>query len=332
MELQILIPQYSENEKMIAPLLDSIEIQQGIDFSGHVGVIIVNDGSSTFLGKEFLSKYSFPIQYHKDPHRGIAGTRNALLHYAKADYIMFCDADDMFGSMVAIYSILRSIRDGGFDELISYFYSEQVVNGQYFYNENNRIIHPFIHGKVYNHKYLMDNNIQFNEEVSYHEDVYFSFLAHSCATTVKLLQQYAYIWKHNAGSITHTQNFSIKNYTDSLLSIDLVCDELLKRDKIEDARFYFTCCIFNTYFFMHQPSWLAQEGSLYWDRNCARLQELWNKHGQKLYKEADQDRIQQIWDSTKESNIGSTGLTDEQLEPFEEWLQPILEGNYEDEE
>lgn len=333
MRLQILIPQYNETESVISKLLDSIQIQQGINIADDVGVIIVNDGSNTLLSKEFLSKYDFPIEYHKDKHRGIAGTRNALLDYAKADYIMFCDADDMFCSAVAIYSIIRSIYSGGFEELISYFYAEGIVNGIYRYDENTRVIHPFIHGKVYNRHYLKDKNIRFNEEMTYHEDVYFSFIAHSCAQDVKLLQQYAYIWKHNNNSITHSPNFSIKHYTDSLKSIELTCDELIKRDKIQDAQFYFTCCMYNTYFFMHQESWLDQINGIYWKDICKALQKLWAKLGKSMFEEEDEERRKQIWDSTVDSSIAMLNVeSKDDLEPFKPWLDRILEGNYDDEE
>jgi len=52
-KLQILIPQYNEDENMIKPLLDSIAIQQDIDFND-IEVFIGNDGSDTKLSTEFL--------------------------------------------------------------------------------------------------------------------------------------------------------------------------------------------------------------------------------------------------------------------------------------
>ena len=64
MKLQILIPQWNETDKEVKPLLDSIAIQQNVDFD-EVGVIIVNDGSDTFLSDEFLNSYPFKIDYYK---------------------------------------------------------------------------------------------------------------------------------------------------------------------------------------------------------------------------------------------------------------------------
>ena len=95
MKLQILVPQYKETEYIIKPLLDSVEIQQNVDLKNDVGVIIVNDGTDTHLSRDFLDGYTFHIDYYLHEHKGVSATRNACLDYATADYVMFCDADDM---------------------------------------------------------------------------------------------------------------------------------------------------------------------------------------------------------------------------------------------
>ena len=45
-KLSICVPQYKETEEVIKPLLDSIAIQQNIDFKD-IEVVIANDGSDT---------------------------------------------------------------------------------------------------------------------------------------------------------------------------------------------------------------------------------------------------------------------------------------------
>lgn len=329
MTLQILVPQYKEDKQVISKLLDSIEIQQGVDLKNDVKVIIVNDGSTVFLSKSFLNKYTFPIDYHKDPHRGIAGTRNALLNYADADYIMFCDADDMFCSNVALFSFLNSASIGEFDELVSYFYMEgRTPDGIQVYSENQKIIHPFIHGKVFRLKYLKDNDIKFNEDVEYHEDVYFSFLAHSCSNTTKMLPQFTYIWKSNPNSVTHQENFSLMNYHDSLKVIGMVADELVKRDKMEDARFYFACCLFNTFTFAHTPPWLRQIGNEYWIDMCNWVRWLWSSRGEILFNQYNPETLQKIWNDTIENAYNEGALPRGFLkETFNDWFIDILENN-----
>ena len=54
MKLQILVPQYNEDESIIKCLLDSIAVQIKVDFND-IGVIIVNDGSDCLLDVNFLT-------------------------------------------------------------------------------------------------------------------------------------------------------------------------------------------------------------------------------------------------------------------------------------
>ena len=63
MKLQILIPQYKETDEIIKPMLDSIAIQQSIDFND-IGVIICNDGSDVHLSEDFLNSYPYKIEYY----------------------------------------------------------------------------------------------------------------------------------------------------------------------------------------------------------------------------------------------------------------------------
>lgn len=95
MKLQILVPQYKETEEVIKSLLDSLIVQQNVDFN-EFGVIITNDGSDVKLSKKFLDSYPYKIEYYKAKHQGVSATRNECLDKAIADYVMFCDADDMF--------------------------------------------------------------------------------------------------------------------------------------------------------------------------------------------------------------------------------------------
>lgn len=122
MKLQILIPQYKETDEVIKPLLDSIALQQSIDMN-EIGVIICNDGSDIFLTDTLLNSYPYKIEYYKEPHRGVSATRNACLDHATADYIMFCDADDMFYSVCGLWQMFREMNIG-FDSMVSLFIEE----------------------------------------------------------------------------------------------------------------------------------------------------------------------------------------------------------------
>ena len=116
MKLQLLIPQFNETDEVMRPMLESISAQQGVDLN-EIEVIIGNDGSDTKLSEEFLGSFSYPIRYIHFDHSGLPGTRGRLYDMATADYVMFCDADDMFLTNLALYTIF-AYADKGFDALV----------------------------------------------------------------------------------------------------------------------------------------------------------------------------------------------------------------------
>ena len=124
-KLQILIPQYNEDENKIKPLLDSIAIQQDIDFND-IEVFIGNDGSNTKLSVDFLKQYKYRIQYHFFQHGRLAATRQKLFNLVTAPYVMWCDADDCFINTIALSNILLTI-DVGFDSLICDFIEQNAI-------------------------------------------------------------------------------------------------------------------------------------------------------------------------------------------------------------
>ena len=65
MTLDILIPQFKETDDILRPLLDSIKLQQNVDFNS-IKVIICNDGSDVFLTEDFLNSYPFRVEYYKE--------------------------------------------------------------------------------------------------------------------------------------------------------------------------------------------------------------------------------------------------------------------------
>ena len=181
-KLQLLVPQYKEDEAIVKPLLDSIAIQQNIDFND-IGVIICNDGTDVLLSKDFLQSYPFEIIYKQCQHQGVSATRNACFDLATAEYVMFCDADDMFFNNVAIWFIFQEIERSHFDSLTSVFMEEtrHPVTKDVLYIERGRLEQggidgTFVHGKVHRRKYLLEKNIRWNKNLTIHEDSFFNIL------------------------------------------------------------------------------------------------------------------------------------------------------------
>jgi glycosyltransferase involved in cell wall biosynthesis len=281
MKLQILIPQYKENDSVIKPLLDSIAIQQNVPMD-EIGVIICNDGSDTFLSDELLNSYPFRIEYHKEPHRGVSGTRNACLDYATADYVMFCDADDMFCNVCGLWIIFREMGiDGGFDSMVSVFVEESrnPENKKEVTYINHDMDSTFVHGKVHRRKYLLKQKIRWNEKLTIHEDSYFNILCQNLSTNVKYCPMPFYLWKWRDESVCrHDPKYILKTYRNMLDSNDALVDEFLSRGVQDKAAFYTAFMIFDAYYAMNKEEWKNQENQEYRDSTEKRFAEYYEKH------------------------------------------------------
>lgn len=324
MKLQILVPQYKETNEIIKPLLDSIEIQQNVDLKNDVGVIIVNDGSDVYLSDDLLNRYTYPIEYIKAEHCGVSATRNKCLDHATADYVMFCDADDMFYNACGFYIIFREIENGGFDSLVSAFIEEtrdyQTKEPIYI---NHDIDSTFVHGKVHRRKYLLDQNIRWNENLTIHEDSYFNCLCQKLANELKYSQTSFYLWKWRDDSVCrHDFKYILKTYNNMLDSNTALIEELLKRNKLQDAQFYSTSMIFDAYFTMNKKEWIDQDNKEYRDATEKRFKEYYVQF-KYLFDNIPEDIKTQIVMGIK-NRMYAEGLLMESI-TFEDWIKHINE-------
>lgn len=322
MKMQILIPQYEETEDIIKPLLDSIEVQQNIDLKNEVGVIIVNDGTDIHLSQEFFNRYTFPIEYHLNEHKGVSATRNACLDYAKADYVMFCDADDMFYNACGLYIIFREIENGGFDSLVSVFIEEtrDPLTSDPVYITHDMDM-TFVHGKVHKRKFLLENNIRWKDELTIHEDSYFNCLCQRLANNLKYSQTSFYLWRWRDSSVCrHDPKYILKTYNNMLDSNDALVTQFLGRNRQEDAMFYATSMIYDAYFTMNKDEWLNQDNIEYRYSTEKRFKEYWLKY-KYLHDGIPQDIRAQIIMGIKNRMYGE-GMLLETL-TFNDWIKQV---------
>lgn len=260
MKLQILVPQYKETDSVLKPLLDSIEVQQSVDLKNDIGVIIVNDGSDVFLSDELLSSYTYKIEYYKEAHRGVSGTRNACLDHATADYVMFCDADDMFSNVCGLYIVMREINGTGFDSLVSVFIEESrdpVSKAPLYINHD--MDSTFVHGKVHRRQFLKDNNIRWNDALTIHEDSYFNCLCQKLARDLKYCPLPFYLWKWRDDSVCrHDPKYILKTYNNMLDSNTALVNQFLNRRITEHAQYFATMMIYDAYYTMNKKNGLIR--------------------------------------------------------------------------
>lgn len=315
MKLQILVPHYKESAEVLKPLLDSVAIQQNVDMN-EIGVIIVHDGTD-FLE---LGEYPYTIKQIKAEHQGVSATRNRALDEAEADYVMFCDCDDMFFNACGLWIIFREMKDG-FDALVSVFTEEtRTPDGDVMYI-NRDMDSTFVHGKVYRREYLQTQNIRFNPTLTIHEDSYFNCLAQKCSENVKYCPSPFYLWKWRDESVCrHDPKYILKTYNNMLESNTALVNELLNREKVSDAQFYSTAMIYDAYFTMNKAEWINQENKEYRRKTELRFKKYFSEF-KDLFNSIPEQSKAQIIVSIK-NRFYQEGLLMESI-TFDDWIKHI---------
>ena len=323
MKLQILVPQYKEKKEVLKPLLDSIALQQGIDFT-EVGVIIVNDGyPKAKLSEKFLKSYPFKIDYYMaTDHLGVSATRNACLDHATADYIMFCDADDMFFSMVGL-NIIFAEMDKGFNSLTTKFYEEVHRDGKVWFTEHTKD-RTFVHGKFHKRQYLIDKNIRFNPELTVHEDSYFNYMATTLAddpNTIKYSDVPIYLWKWRDESVCrHDPLYMQKTYNNYIDSITALVSQLIERKKDGNADILICTQMFDTYYLMNTDAWLKQDNQTYRIATEKRFKEFYETYKERF------DKIDKAFKLSISNQVRANKIKagmDMEKQTFEQWIDYI---------
>ena len=207
MLLDIIIPQYKETEYKIKPLLDSINNQKEVDFN-NIKLTIVNDYSDVILDQKFLDSFSnLNISFiRNDKNTGPGLARQKGIDNTDSEYIMFCDADDKLYDDKALFVIMEFISKYEPNYLVTNIAVEGIKNDVIIKKGNKTF--PWMHGKVFKRKFLLDNEIRFSPNVRHLEDSYFTTCIIGSLDPNKIcyLDYTTYLWKNNRESLTRNNN------------------------------------------------------------------------------------------------------------------------------
>lgn len=260
MKLSIVITRYNESDEIVRQLLDSIQMQRGVNL-GDIEALMVYDREEDATDVIPLKSYSFPIRMYHQKHNGVSSARNLGLDKSFGDYVMFCDADDMFINAYGLHLIFQNIENG-YDLITSAFVEEQPIG-----DKLNLVRHEhdatFVHGKVYKREYLTRENIRFDESLSIHEDGYFNSLAYLLTENKYEISTPFYCWKWNPNSVvrTNSKNFTLNTYGHLMTSRYNVCEQLEKRELPDVLIAIVVKTICDTYFDFNKPEFLATENN-----------------------------------------------------------------------
>lgn len=325
-KLSILVPMHNEGKEVVRPLLDSIAIQQNVDFD-EIEVVITNDGfiqddDPCKLSAEWLETYPYDIHYFEMEHGGVSACRNYCLDHCSGKYVMFCDDDDIFYNACGLYIVFREIDGTGFDSLVSAFIEEtrnpQTKEPVYV---NHDVDVTFVHGKIHKRKFLIDNDIRWNPDLTIHEDSYFNCLCQKLAKELKYCQTPFYLWRWRDDSVCrHDPLYIQKTFTCMLDSNTALINELAKRGKKEFAEEFAVQMIFDTYLTMNKKEWIDQDNQEYRKTTEKRFKQYWDEF--KHYFESISEDKKNAIIAGQKNRFMTEGMFLESI-TFNDWIKHI---------
>lgn len=324
-KIDFIVPQYKEDEKIVKNLLDSIAIQQSINFND-ISVIIINDGSEVLLNKEFLESYPYKIQYIKQKHGGVSAARNTGLKKATAEYVMFCDADDMFCCAYGLFLLFDIIKQYHEDIYITPFTEETInVNNEKVFSIHGEEISPFIHGKVFRRLFLLDKNIYFPEYAPMCEDMYVSYLAQGITDKVRMLPTSIYLWKWRDDSTCRSDPLYIpKAYEFSVRIFSDLIEQFCMRGNFNEAIYYTTNFLYDIYYTLNLSVFSREDAKPYIKPIEIRAKFFYNKYKDTLLQAINPELKNSIIKNIKRSKIDEdirNGFTIKFT--FKEWINHL---------
>jgi len=254
--LSILVPRYNEPFEVIRPLLDSINIQEGIDFKD-IEVIIVNDGDVNVFDESLFTPYRYDIRYFVKPNGGVSAARNYALDQSEAEYVIWCDCDDCFCSSIGLWFIFTQMNlEGGFKALYSAFFEESRTPEKEVFYITREDGFQFVHSKFFNRQFLIDNEIRFFEDCTIHEDHALNTMVSACTPEIKWNPTPIYLWKWRDESVCRKDPLYIKKtYPDLMKTSTHNVEWLMKHNHQDKAQEVVVSMTYDAYYTFCHPSW-----------------------------------------------------------------------------
>lgn len=235
-KMSIIVPIYNA-EKYLEYCLKSIEKQT----LKNIEVLLINDGSTDRSKKicEKICKQDNRFKLINKDNSGVSDSRNIGIKQAKAEYIMFVDADDWIEEKAAEISY-NNIKKYKADicQFNYYFNSKDKETkreefSQYIKEKNNNsyetlqcnvISYTYLKknnienfgriracwGKVFSKRFLEKNNLFFDISMTIHEDTEFLMRALKRMNKIIFVNEFLYHYRQNENSVT--KSFDAKKW------------------------------------------------------------------------------------------------------------------------
>lgn len=271
MKLSVIIPFYDANGNIAKTIKDGLLQQlEDQDLNKEEYEVIIVDDLSPYSVEGIEEKnYTMNLKYLKlEKNMGVALARQVGIEQATGDYITFIDNDDLLFNKATLRTMITALNE---DTMIlsTAFLEETNQKGKsgktiYLPHTNDK---TWMHGKVYNRKFLIDNEISFKPHLRYCEDAYFNNIAFALSwDKTKFTNDITYYWKWNDNSITrrNDKEFNTKYFCDYIKATKTSLNNLKSRSE-KDEKLQFLVInlalqsIGYSYYFLQQKEFKSEK-------------------------------------------------------------------------
>lgn len=164
MLLDLYITHWNEPWEIGEKGFQMLAMQRLVDWS-KIRVTLVHDGSEKFP-ESYFAGMPFKVNQVCLPHGGIAKARNWCIEHGDAEWIKWNDFDDSFAHLYALRDMMNVLPAEKFDLLWFHMYWE--CYGKVYIRRDRECI--FVHNKLLRRSFLMDNQIRFQEDLTWCKD------------------------------------------------------------------------------------------------------------------------------------------------------------------
>lgn len=213
-KVSVIVPVYNSAE-YIGSTLDSIVNQ---DFNGFE-LIVVDDGStdgSLDIIKERLSKSTVSHKIIHQENSGVSGARNRGIEEAQGEYLVFVDSDDYItGNHISElyngetdFSLIQFVKKEGNVVSAPNHISKRLMSCEDLIRMELDMQLPFNFWQLmYKASIVNDNDIRFNPDYIYGEDIEFALKALSFGEEVAISNEVTYYYMQREDSAIKTSDY-----------------------------------------------------------------------------------------------------------------------------
>lgn len=237
MLLDLYITHWTEAWEIGAPAIKMLSLQRLVDWN-EVRITMVHDGTEPFPD-EYFKDVPCGVNQVKIPHGGIAKARNWCIDHGDAKWIKWCDFDDSFANVYALWDILNVLPDDRNDLLWFELLWQDVPEKHRVFLKKDR--DPvFVHNKVFKRSFLKEHHIRFQEDLTWCEDSAFLALIEMEINHERIgkivTNNPPYVYNVRMGSLCNRPEIKFSNRKSFFRRHCYVANEFLKRNLMDEYR------------------------------------------------------------------------------------------------